>query len=49
MRSYHDKAELKAEIQKTYAKYIAEFTEIPESLKDERCDDVERTPAENLA
>ena len=49
MRSYHDKAELKAEIQKTYAKYIAEFTEIPEALKDERCDEVDRTPAENLA
>lgn len=28
MRSYHDKAELKAEIKKTYAKYIAEFTAI---------------------
>lgn len=49
MRSYHDKAELKAEIKKTYAKYIAEFTAIPEALKDERCDAVDRTPAENLA
>ena len=29
MRSYRDKAELKAEIRKAYAKYIAEFTEIP--------------------
>lgn len=49
MRSYRDKAELKAEIQKAYAKHIAEFTEIHEALKDERCDEVDRTPAENLA
>ncbi|MCR1901571.1 ClbS/DfsB family four-helix bundle protein [Ligilactobacillus apodemi] len=49
MRSYHGKAELKAEIQKTYDKYIAEFSEIPETLKDKRCEEVDRTPAENLA
>ena len=32
-----------------YDKYIAEFEDIPESLKDKRCMEVDRTPAENLA
>ncbi len=49
MRNYANKEELKNEIKKTYAKYIAEFEDIPEELKDKRCDEVERTPAENLA
>ena len=49
MRSYENKAELKEEIKKTFDKYILEFDSIPEELKDERVEEVERTPAENLA
>ena len=29
--------------------FISEFDIIPENLKDKKCDDVDRTPAENLA
>ena len=36
-------------VNKSFAKYISEFNDIPESLKDERIDEVDRTPAENLA
>ena len=49
MRTYVSKDELKNEINKSFAKYISEFNDIPESLKDERIDEVDRTPAENLA
>lgn len=49
MRSYANKEELKAEINKTFEKYIMEFDAIPESLKDKRVEPVDRTPAENLA
>lgn len=49
MRSYESKEELKSEIKKTFAKYISEFDNIPEELKDKRVDEVDRTPAENLA
>ena len=49
MREYKDKEELKAEIKKSFEKYIAEFDAIPETLKDTRVDGVDRTPAENLA
>ena len=49
MRSYENKDELKNEIKKTFEKYIAEFETIPEDLKDTRVDEVDRTPAENLA
>lgn len=49
MRTYKDKIELKAEISKTFEKYIAEFADIPEVLKDKRIEEVDRTPAENLA
>ena len=49
MRVYKSKEELKAEINKTFEKYISEFDSIPESLKDKRVDEVDRTPAENLA
>lgn len=43
MRAYENKEELKFE------KYISEFDNIPENLKDKRVDEVDRTPAENLA
>ena len=43
MRVYENKEELKTEINKTFEKYI------PESLKDKRIDEVDITPAENLA
>ncbi|HFR3472093.1 TPA: ClbS/DfsB family four-helix bundle protein, partial [Streptococcus suis] len=49
MRTYKNKEELKAEIEKTFEKYISEFDDIPENLKDERADEVDRTPAENLS
>ena len=49
MRTYGNKEELKTEIRKTFEKYISEFDNIPEALKDIRVDEVDRTPAENLA
>ena len=49
MRTYENKEELKTEICKTFEKYISEFDNIPEALKDIRVDEVDRTPAENLA
>lgn len=49
MRTYEDKEALKAEIAKTYKKYIAEFEDISEADKDWRVEGVVRTPAENLA
>ena len=36
-------------VNKSFAKYISEFNDIPEHLKDKRIDEVDRTPAENLA
>ena len=49
LRTYKNKEELKAEINKSFEKYISEFDNIPEHLKDMRVDEVDRTPAENLA
>ena len=49
MRVYENKEELKTEINRTFEKYIAEFQDIPENLKDKRINEVDRTPAENLA
>ena len=49
MKKYHNKAELKQAIQQAFDKYLAEFDEIPESSKDKRVAEVDRTPAENLA
>ena len=48
MRTYENKDELKNEINKSFAKYISEFDIIPESLKDKRVEEVDRTPAEIL-
>lgn len=49
MKSYENKEELKKEIKKTYEKYILEFLNIPNELKDKKNDKIDRTPAENLA
>ena len=49
LRPYENKEELKTEIKKTFEKYISEFDNITETLKDKRVDEVDRTPAENLA
>lgn len=49
MKKYANKEELKDAINNTFEKYISEFNNIPESLKDKRVDDVDRTSAENLA
>ena len=44
-QTYENKDELKNEINKSFAKYISEFNDIPEPLKDKRIDEVDRTPA----
>ena len=49
MRTYKNKEDLKTEINQTFEKYISEFDSIPEALKNKRMDEVDRTPAENLA
>ena len=49
MKAYGSKDEFKAEIQKNPDRYLAEFDAIPESLKDVRVPDADRTPAEKLA
>lgn len=49
MRVYENKEDLKKEIKKSFKKYILEFLNIPEKLKDKKIDEVDRTPAENLA
>lgn len=49
MQTYKNKEELKHEIQKSYKKYISEFEDISEEVKDVRLEGVDRTPAENLA
>ncbi|MDF7676102.1 ClbS/DfsB family four-helix bundle protein [Neisseriaceae bacterium ESL0693] len=49
MKSYQTKAELLAMIRHKYAKYIAEFDDIPDHLKDVRIEAVDKTPAENLS
>ena len=45
----NDKNSELASFNKTFEKYISEFDSIPEALKDKRVDEVDRTPAENLA
>ena len=49
LRTYENKDELKREINKSFEKYISEFDDILESLKDVSVEEVDRTPAENLA
>lgn len=49
MRVYKNKEDLKTEMNETFRRYIAEFEEIPEALKDKSCESVDRTPAENIA
>lgn len=49
MKQYTSKGELISAIQMVYAKYIVEFDAISEAQKDVRLDEVDRTPAENLA
>ncbi|WP_064612106.1 ClbS/DfsB family four-helix bundle protein [Streptobacillus moniliformis] len=49
MRTYIGKKELINEIKKSFEKYILEFDDIPEYLKDKKVEGVDRTPAENLA
>lgn len=49
MKQYSGKEELKEEITKAYKKYIDEFDNIEENLKDKRIEEVDRTPAENLS
>ncbi len=49
MRKYENKQELKTAIRNSFDRYITEFENIPEALKDRRADGVDRTPAENLA
>ena len=49
MKTYTNKSELIDEIKKAYTKFITEFDDIPEDMKDTRADEGDRTPAENLA
>lgn len=49
MKEYTSKEELKEEITKAYKKYIEEFNDIDEGLKDQKFDGVDRSPAENLS
>ena len=49
MKEYTSKAELTSAIKASYKKYIDEFENISEDLKDKRFEEVDRTPAENLA
>ncbi|MFR3004396.1 MAG: ClbS/DfsB family four-helix bundle protein [Blautia faecis] len=49
MRTYENKEELKNEINKSFMKYISEFDDIPEYLKDTRSMRLIEPPAENLA
>ena len=49
MKEYISKIELTSVIKASYKKYIDEFENISEDLKDKRFEEVDRTPAENLA
>ena len=49
MRIYGSKTELKEAIKDRYEKYIAEFNDIADELKDLTVIDADRTPSENLA
>ena len=49
MKEYTSKVELTSAIKASYQKYIDEFKNISEDLKDKRFEEVDRTPAENLA
>lgn len=49
MQSYDNKDELITAITTSYQKYINEFIDIPNDLKDKRIDEVDRTPSENLS
>ena len=49
MKEYISKVELTSAIKASYKKYIDEFENISEDLKDKRFEEVDRTPAENLA
>lgn len=48
MKTYESKDELKAEIQKSLDRYLAEFDAISESCKDTRVPDTDRTPLRPL-
>ncbi|MGO2962930.1 MAG: ClbS/DfsB family four-helix bundle protein [Carnobacterium maltaromaticum] len=49
MREYQNKQELISEIKKRYEKYDSEFEDVPESKKDMRIAEVDKTPSENLS
>ncbi|MDU5807196.1 MAG: ClbS/DfsB family four-helix bundle protein [Peptoniphilus harei] len=49
MKEYTNKEELKEEIIKAYKKYIDEFNDIDEEVKDQKFEGVDRSPAENLS
>ncbi|GMA69616.1 hypothetical protein GCM10025879_08620 [Leuconostoc litchii] len=49
MQSYNNKNELIQAINTNYKKYIDEFINIPNELKNKRVEGVDRTPAENLS
>lgn len=49
MKQYKNKQELIDTICDKYKKYIAEFEDIPEELRNKRIKEVDKTPSENLS
>ncbi|KRN56632.1 ClbS/DfsB family four-helix bundle protein [Carnobacterium divergens] len=49
MKNYETKQDLLDEIKKKHVKYDSEFDAIPETLKNTRIEEVDRTPSENLS
>lgn len=49
MKAYENKEKLKEAIYQTYTKFDKEFDEVPEALKDEFANGIDRTPAQILA
>lgn len=49
MKTYASKEELITEIQGTYQKFMMEFDDVPEDLRDKRIEGVDRTPSELLS
>ncbi len=49
MRTYKNKDELKNEINKSFANIFRNLMIFRSTLKDKRIDEIDRTPAENLA
>lgn len=49
MKHYENKQDLLDTIKETYQAYISEFEGVLETQKNQRVDEVDKTPAENLS